>query len=224
MTLSRSVFEDLYALYQAGEAGAETRRLVESYLNEHPEVRRTGASHAETTMSLDPAMETALPAIEVPAEVAGRSYRLTQGLLARRQWLLAAGLVLSLLPGVALPEDGQLGLPLFAAYPVVAGLLFAGALVTWVFFIRVCRRLRATGLAPSSSWLARLTWGLGGLAAGTAPHAAIQYWTGWNAPPLYLITGTMALWLGMRSGQIAEDAAAEWARPRTLFGPQRPVD
>ena len=87
MKVTRDVILDLWPLYESGEASAETRALVEQYLQEDPEfaslVRENGGSKAlrptPLTLPRDSEMETLLR---------------TQQLLSYRRSALLLGLTL----------------------------------------------------------------------------------------------------------------------------------
>src|SRR5258708_33891667 len=60
--VTREIIADLYPLYVSGDATADTRRLVEAYLNEDPEMKRTLETGrdplaAQTAPSLPPDLE-----------------------------------------------------------------------------------------------------------------------------------------------------------------------
>ena len=55
MNISRDIVKDLVAVYLAGDASADTRALVESYLKTDPELARDVEAARATTLGLPPA-------------------------------------------------------------------------------------------------------------------------------------------------------------------------
>ena len=97
MNVTRDVIKDLLPLYAAGEASADTRALVGSFLSGDPELLRL----AEALKAGEVAPEPALP------QEAGReALRRTRRLLRRRSWLLGRNLLYYGVGGLIVPFAG----------------------------------------------------------------------------------------------------------------------
>ncbi len=207
MTISRAIIDDLYPLYAAGEASADSRALIEEYLTEHPDAA------ASLRIPLK------LPPVEPPMDLEGRALRRTARLLEQRSMLGTVALSLSYAPtAVGFLEQGKLHL-LYLDLPWLAAALYAAAVGLWVGFFQVCRLVQATGLRPRRTWTARFVWLLTGTMIGFAIVLPVQHWTGWQRAyaDLPWVVGTLAWALGERLGQVAK--VEEITRPTTIFGP-----
>ncbi len=206
MTISRAIIDDLYPLYEAGEASADSRALVEEFLTENPGAAATLKS------------AVSLPPVEPPPDLEVRALKGTARLLEERSLLGAAALSLSYIPSaVGFIDGGQLHL-LYLDWPWLAGLIYVAAIGLWIRFLQVCARVQATGLRPRQTWTARLVWALSGTMIGAAVTGPLQHWSRWHSA-LYLpyITSALALMLGEWLCQIATPAQIN--RPTTIFGP-----
>src|SRR5262249_52423861 len=90
-TVTRDVIRDLLPVYVAGEASADTKRLVEEFLAADQELR--SLAHAAT--------EIQIPTAPLPTELQARELKAldqTRSMLTRKMWLFAISLFFSLLP------------------------------------------------------------------------------------------------------------------------------
>src|SRR5262245_12654004 len=88
MNVTKDVIKDLVVVYLAGEASADTRRLVEEYIATDPEMAdRVKAAQAFT-----------VPAAAPPPDLERRSLDRTRRLLSRKNLLLGFSLFLSFSP------------------------------------------------------------------------------------------------------------------------------
>jgi len=140
MKVTRDVVLDLLPMYLSGEASADTRALVVEYLAQDPELaQRIRAQPAE----LFP--EAAAPALPQDLEV--RALRRARALITLQKWLFgpsiaATALALAL---VIKSDHGRILAVhfLIADYPLQLGAVALLAIVGWVSYFLVKRRLRS---------------------------------------------------------------------------------
>ena len=141
MKVTRDVVRDLLPLYAAGEASADSRALVEEFLQQDPEL----AQLAEVSRSQESALRSGAEIVStVDSERA--SLRLAQRLIARRTLLLGAGIFFALLPGTFLFSDNTVVWLMWRDFRPGAVLSLLLAVSAWVGFFWTTRRLRVTGL------------------------------------------------------------------------------
>lgn len=139
MTVTRDVVLDLLPLYLADEVSADTRRLVEEYLRQDPQLARIARAGTP---------EDLLPSAAAPPSDAARREALerTRRLLARKQVFLAGAIVLSLLPlSFGFVGDGVVWAMWRDDVGMAVGFVGA-ALVCWVNYFRLRSQLQVTGL------------------------------------------------------------------------------
>ncbi|MCB0303964.1 MAG: hypothetical protein KDI38_09305 [Calditrichaeota bacterium] len=142
MKITESIIKDLLPLYYAGEASTDTCSLVEAYLKEHPEFAR----------QMEIEKEQAFPEISLPVNLTPEdemnTLHHTQKLLRLRTLLMALAIFCSFLPFAFGKLSGDVdGVHwLWQGYP--EGALMAGliALLVWIGYYAVHRRLRVTQL------------------------------------------------------------------------------
>jgi hypothetical protein len=135
MRVTREVITDLWPVYDAGEASADTRALVEEFLRGDPEMasllRRAG--------------EVAVPgAPALPADHERRALAETQRLVRRGQWLQGLALFFTLLP-LASVHTSSVRWALWWDFPAGAAASLAVAAAVWIAYARHRRRLRVAG-------------------------------------------------------------------------------
>ena len=137
MNITKDVINDLLPLYEAGEASADTRALVEAFLK------------ADPGLLDDRSVDASLKAVPAPASERDRRQALarTVYLLKRRQMFFAFALCFTLMP-LSLAGSSSTGVTwmMWRDAPDAAGAFVAAAVVCWVFFLRARHQLRATGL------------------------------------------------------------------------------
>ncbi|MFN8092945.1 MAG: hypothetical protein U0599_12100 [Vicinamibacteria bacterium] len=138
MKITREIVMDLLPLYAAGEASADTRAAVEEWLRDDPSLARLVESMRRGT-----ADEPRAPAVPDAGRAALAA---TKALLRRRTWLLAWALFFTGLPLSFVFGDAGLRFLMLRDAPVASAASLAVAVVLWVLFARVARRLRVTGL------------------------------------------------------------------------------
>ena len=136
MNITKDVINDLLPLYEAGEASADTRALVEAFLKADP-----GLLH-------DRSVDASLKAVPAPASERDRRQALarTVHLLKRRQMFFAFAFCFTLMPmSFVFSGDGITWLMWRDAPDAARGFL-AAAVVSWFLFFRARNQLRATGM------------------------------------------------------------------------------
>ncbi len=99
MNVTKDIINDLLPLYAAQECSADTRALVEEYLQQNPRL-------AEEFRRI---MKTPLPGAVPPARdlAETRSFREARRRLGRRNWLMALAIFFSLAPFSFLYTEGR---------------------------------------------------------------------------------------------------------------------
>jgi len=139
MNVTREVILDLLPVYLAGEASPATRALVEEYMEQDKElaqrIREQGA---------DKLGKIALAAL--PPDIELRSLRRTRALLGWQRWLFALGITFT-----ALSLSSEISFHgghiqefhfLMRDYPAQFGSFAALAIVCWIGYYFIRRRLR----------------------------------------------------------------------------------
>ena len=143
MNVTREVILDLLPLYLTGEASPATRELVEEYLKQDPELaRRLRNQWAENLSRVAPST--------LPPELELHALRRTRGLIGWQRRLFAAAITFSAL---ALTSEisfhrGQIREfhLMIQEYPLPFGICLALAVVCWIAYLSIRRRLRTTAL------------------------------------------------------------------------------
>jgi hypothetical protein len=172
MNVTKDVIQDLVVVYLAGEASADTRRLVEECLAKDPEMaERVKAARAFS-----------IPTAAPPPDLERRALDRTRRLLSRKNNLLGFAMLFTYVPlSFAYSFAGKnVTFVLFRDMPVVAGILLQIGIYGWIVFLYTCWQLRATGLQPAKNWRTLALWALGGIAAGTPIVILLSVWTGWS--------------------------------------------
>jgi ferric-dicitrate binding protein FerR (iron transport regulator) len=134
MNVTKEIINDLIPLYAANECSADTRALVEEYLQRNPqqaeELRRVMAT----------SVPEAVPSAKSLDEV--RSFREARRRLRRRSWLMAFALFFSLAPFSFAWTAGRVWWLLRAA-PASAAVYGALGVVFWVIYAVERRRSRS---------------------------------------------------------------------------------
>jgi anti-sigma factor RsiW len=143
MKITDDVVRDLIVLVDAGEASADTRALVESYLAEHPAIAEEGERQRRRheAWALPPSTRPA----GASAETERAALRRTKRLLGYRGWAMAAAIFFTALPLSFAVIDGEFQ---WIFWPGHAGLATGSLLlgvVAWVAHAIVARKLRPKG-------------------------------------------------------------------------------
>jgi hypothetical protein len=137
VNISRDVVKDLIAVYLAGDASADTRALVESYLKTDPELASDVEAARGTSLGL-PATRT--PTAEKQALEATR-----QQLKTRTSTLVVATLF-TVLPLTFAFHRTTVTFLLIRDAPIIGITWWVTAAIMWIWHVRIRRRLRVSGL------------------------------------------------------------------------------
>ena len=135
MTVTRDVVLDLLPLYLSGEASADTRALVETFLATDPQLARIAGDGVAQPGNPPPADDTQARA----------SLARTRRLLQRRQIAFGVALTLTLMPLSFMFSGNRLVWTMWRDAPAIAMLCLVGAAGCWTWFARVRAALRAPG-------------------------------------------------------------------------------
>jgi anti-sigma factor RsiW len=139
MNVTREVILDLLPVYLAGEASDDTRKLVEEYIQQHPEMGLELRRHMEQNLA-------AIAPAAIPPELELQALRRTRGVLARQRWLFGLAIFFSLMPfsGAFFPEWGDTSATLLAqSYPAIAAFFLIAAIALWTVYYISRRRSRS---------------------------------------------------------------------------------
>jgi anti-sigma factor RsiW len=134
MNVTNDIINDLIPLYVANECSADTRALVEEYLQRNPQ-------RAEEVRRI---MHTSFPDAASPAKGLDemRAFREARRRLRRRSWLMAFAIFFSLAPFSFFAADGRTWWLLRDAPG--SALVYAGlAAVSWILYAVARRRSRS---------------------------------------------------------------------------------
>ena len=139
MTMTREVVKDLLPGYLAGEASADTRALVEEFLQTDAElagavdlVRRDGPR---------------LPQMPPPAATAEKAaLERTRRLLRHRSSVLAVAVFFTLLPFTFVWQDSHVTFLLIRDQPIIGSAWLLTGAVMWGWYGMLRRRMDVSGL------------------------------------------------------------------------------
>lgn len=139
MKVTRDVVQDLLALELAGEASADSRALIEEYLDSDPEFARQAAAARRTPL--------VLPPVPGPTPTAEKlALERTRSLLKTRSSTLAVAAIFTVLPLAFAFDETGVTYWLIRDDPKVGLAWWATAAAMWIAHFAVRRRLRGTGL------------------------------------------------------------------------------
>ena len=133
MEVTREMVIDLLPLYESGEASAETRAAVEEFLRRDPSLAR---HLADDEKQVPPA-----PASQVERDAVAR----TRATIRRRAWTLGLAVFFTTVPFTFVFRGDEVTFFMFRDEPGSRLFLFAAAWL-WIEYVRLTRRLRASGL------------------------------------------------------------------------------
>jgi hypothetical protein len=139
MNVTREVILDLIPVYLAGEASPATRALIDEYLRQDPEL-----AQRVRTLSADSLATITQPPLSSDIEL--RSLRRARALIGWQKWLFGLGITftaLSLTSEISF-EKGHLREFhfLISDYPAQFGAFATLALICWISYYAIRRRLR----------------------------------------------------------------------------------
>ncbi len=139
MEITRDVVRDLVTVYLAGEASADTRRLVEAYLQTDPalaaDVARAKGNPLELPVTPAP-----------PPSAEKRALDATRQLLKNRTSSLVVACLFTVLPLSFVFEGSRVTFIVLRDAPVVAIAWWITAVVMWVAHFWIRRRVQVSGL------------------------------------------------------------------------------
>ena len=137
MNVSRDIVKDLIPVYLAGDASADTRALVESYLKTDPEL----ASDVTAARG----MSLGLPAT-APPTAEKRTLDATRQLLKHRTSTLVVAMLFPVLPLTFAFRGTTITFFLIRDAPVIGIAWWVTAAIMWIWHVRLRRRLQVSGL------------------------------------------------------------------------------
>lgn len=139
MEITRDVVRDLLTVYLAGEASADTRRLVEEYLHTDPALAADVAKADQSSLDL--------PDTPAPSPTAEKqALDATRQLLKNRTSTLVVACLFTVLPLSFVLEGSRVTFVVLRDAPVIALVWWATAAVMWGIHIWIRSRLRVSGL------------------------------------------------------------------------------
>lgn len=138
MTITRDVVRDLLVLCQAGDASADSRAIVDTWLRSDPELARQ-AEEARAGVALP-------STVALPPSAEARTLERTRQLLRVRARTMAMAVFFTLLPLSFVFKNGRVTFMLIRDEPAIGLAWWAIAASLWVWHVAVRRRLRVTGL------------------------------------------------------------------------------
>ena len=138
MKVTREVVNDLWPVYAAGEASADTTVLIEEFLRDDPEFAAL-VRNQETVELLRQ------PVANVP-DREHQSLKRLKWLIQTQTWFLAVALLFSLLPLSIKIEGGEITFFMLQRTPWLAAIYWVIAAAMWFGYFRMRRRLRVSGL------------------------------------------------------------------------------
>ena len=139
MNVTRDVINDLLPAYVYGEVSADTRVLVEEFLEQDPEFAKSVVPRNKEGYEIRDVLQGADMTLSPDHEI--RTLNRTKALLERRRWLFALALAFSLVPISFTFDNGHITWMMVRDVPRMA-------VTYWGFWISLVtnRRLRASGL------------------------------------------------------------------------------
>ena len=137
MNISREVVRDLLTVYLAGDASADTRKLVESYLKTDPELARDVEAARGASLGLPP---TRKPTDEMQALDATRQQ------LKHRTSTLVVAMIFTVLPLTFAFRGTTITFFLIRDAPTIGIAWWVTAAIMWTWHVAIRRRLRVSGL------------------------------------------------------------------------------
>jgi len=131
MNVTGDVINDLLPLYYSGECSGDTKKLVEEFLKEHPDFRRTIPNESGFFPSAIP------QALEKTDEM--RALKRTQRLIMLRSYIMGCAIFCSLMPFAFLYAGGNFYW-LFKESPLTAVVYGILGIILWIVYIVVKRK------------------------------------------------------------------------------------
>ena len=137
MNVTKDVIADLLPLYEAGEASADTRALVEAYLKEHPGTLKPES--VDAMLKSEPASR--------PEQEQRAALERTRSLLKRRHILFALAIAANLMTfSFAFSSSDGITWFMWRDAPGMGAILMLISAVCWFAYFRVDKKLRVSGM------------------------------------------------------------------------------
>ena len=137
MNISQDVVKDLLPVYLAGDASADTRALVESYLKTDPELARNVEAARGPSLGLPPTP---------PPSAEKHTLDATRQLLKTRTSTLVVAMVFTVLPLTFAFHGTTVTFFLIRDAPAIGIAWWVTAAIMWIWHVTIRRRLRVSGL------------------------------------------------------------------------------
>jgi anti-sigma factor RsiW len=137
VNISRDVVKDLIPVYLAGDASADTRALVESYLKTDPELATDLNAARNATLGL--------PATRPPT-AEKQTLEATRQLLKNRTSTLVVAMIFTVLPLTFVFHGTRVTFFLIRDAPLIGIAWWVAAAIVWIWHLRIRRRLQVSGL------------------------------------------------------------------------------
>jgi hypothetical protein len=134
LKVTRDVITDLLPIYESGEASADTQQLVQRFLDQDPDFSRLVSRLKQTRLN----GKEALPAPEVEM----KSLMRTKSLMRQQTSVWAVALFFTLAPFIFIFEGTRITWVLIRDAPVVGGAYLCTALILWIVYLVMRRRLK----------------------------------------------------------------------------------
>ena len=139
MTVTRDVVKDLLPVSLAGDASADTRRVVEAFLQGDSELARDVEAATKG--------QWALPATAPPAPTAEKqTLDATRQVLRNRTSTMVTAILFTVLPFSFAVHGSKVTFLLFRDEPVIAAAWWFTAGVLWIWHVAIRARARVSGL------------------------------------------------------------------------------
>jgi hypothetical protein len=136
MQVTRDVIYDLLPAYAAGEASADTKRIVDDFLRDDVGLR---------TAVNDDAIELLRRPVLLDAGVGKRALDEMKRLIRRHTWFHALALVFTLVPFSIIIEGGVVQFLMLRDSPRIAAVYWLLAAICWGGYYATMRKLDVTG-------------------------------------------------------------------------------
>lgn len=138
MEVTRDVVNDLLPVYLAGEASAETKALVEEFLEDDPELAALVKGARSTELLKQP--------VTFKADQEKQMLNRLKRLIKTQTWFLAGAILFTLIPFSIRIEDESIDLPILVSTPWLAAVYWLIAAGFWLGYFLTRRRLSMNGM------------------------------------------------------------------------------
>jgi hypothetical protein len=137
VNISRDIVKDLIPVYLAGDASADTRAVVESYLKTDPELASDVRAARDTSLGL--------PATRPPT-AEKQALETTRHLIKSRTSTLVVAMVFTMLPLTFVFHGTTITFFLIRDAPIIGIAWWVTAAIMWIWHLMIRRRLHVSGL------------------------------------------------------------------------------